>query len=69
MAIIQEYPYVDENGRKHRNLIRHYSDIGLKLRQLETNSLYDEAVDLYPCTKHYMETNMPIEVDSDAQEN
>ena len=28
------------------NLIRHYSDMGMKIRQVETGKLYDDAIDL-----------------------
>jgi hypothetical protein len=43
------------------NLIRHYSDQGFKIKQLETGILYDEAVDLVPCQYTYEETNKRIE--------
>ena len=43
------------------NLIRHYSDAGMKIRQIETDAVYDEAVDVVPCRYTYAETNTPIE--------
>lgn len=43
------------------NRIKHYSDIGMKIRQIETDILYDDAVDSIPCKYTYEETNMPIE--------
>lgn len=40
--------------------IRHYSDQGLKLRQIETGILYDDAVDVIPCRYTYEESEEPI---------
>lgn len=47
---------VDNNTRERR-----YSDIGMKLRQVETDILYDDAVDKFPCKYTYEETDIPIE--------
>lgn len=41
--------------------IRHYSDEGLKIRQIETGALYDDAVDVMPCRYTYEETDEPID--------
>lgn len=51
-------------------LIRHYSDQNLVLRQIETNELFDDAIDIMPCQFTYEETNIPIANDSelDAEE-
>lgn len=43
-------------------LIRHYSDEGRMLRQVETDTLYAEAVDVAPCRYTYEETDQVIEV-------
>ena len=43
------------------DLIRHYSDAGLKLRQIETGILYDDAIDVMPCAFTYEESDEPIE--------
>lgn len=40
--------------------VRTYSDAGLKLRQLETGILYDDAVDV-PGLYIYEETDQPID--------
>lgn len=40
--------YLDNNTR-----IRHYSDAGMKLRQVETDRVYDDAVDYLPCRYTY----------------
>lgn len=54
------------------NLIRHYSDEGKKIRQIETGILYDEAVDVVPCRFTYEETDIDtdivIETDNEASE-
>ena len=54
--LIEEYPYND-----NPKLIRHYSDAGFTIRQIETGNEYGEAIDLYPCKYTYEETDNPIE--------
>jgi hypothetical protein len=46
--------------------IRHYSDRGMKIRQVETGKLYEDAVDIVPCPYTYVETDEPID-DVDAE--
>lgn len=46
---------------KDGTLIRHYSNIGMKLLQVETGMKYDDAIDIVPCKYTYEETNTPIE--------
>lgn len=41
--------------------VRHYSDRMMKLRQIETGILYDDAVDVIPCRFTYEETDDPVE--------
>lgn len=41
--------------------IRHYSDRGVKIRQVETGIIYEDAVDIVPCPYTYEETDDPIE--------
>ena len=41
--------------------IRHYSDNGKKIRQVETGVVYDEAVDVFPCRYTYTETDEPAD--------
>ena len=41
--------------------VRHYSDNGMMLRQIETGALYEDAVDVIPCLYTYEETDIPIE--------
>lgn len=44
-------------------LVRTYSDSGLKIRQIETGDVYDDAVDVAPCRYTYEETDEPIEAE------
>ena len=46
-----------ENGER----IHHWSDANLKIRQIETGILYEDAVDNVPCRYTYEETDEPIE--------
>lgn len=46
---------------KDGTLIRHYSDKEMKLLQVETDIMYDEAIDIVPCRYTYEETDKPIE--------
>ena len=39
------------------NRIRHYFDMGFKIWQIETGTLYDNAVNVLPCKYTYEETN------------
>lgn len=52
------------NGR-----IRHYSDAGFKIRQIETGILYDDAVDVMPCKYTYEETDELIPVEDASVED
>lgn len=40
--------------------VRHYSDRQLKIRQVETGIVYEDAVDVLPCRYTYEETDEPI---------
>lgn len=42
-------------------LVRHYSDAGVLIRQVETGNLYIEAVDVNPSRYTYKETEQKIE--------
>ena len=54
MAVVAE-------SLKNGTLIRHYSDSGMVLRQIETGILYSEAVDVNPSKYTYEETDTPME--------
>ena len=59
-----QFEYV-ENGER----IRHFSDMDMKIRQVETGVLYEDAVDYLPCRFTYEETDIPIdETDATAEE-
>jgi hypothetical protein len=53
-----------ENGKR----IRHYSDTGMKILQVETGLIYCDAVDVVPCRYTYTETDEPIEVEEEPIE-
>ena len=49
--------------------VRHYSDEGMMIKQIETGHLYEDAVDRVPCRWTYEETDVPIpEVEREAEE-
>lgn len=50
-----------ENGQR----IRHYSDLDLMIRQVETGAVYEDAIDVVPCPYTYEETDIPIEKEVD----
>lgn len=61
-----QHPYVDEKGKKHSNLIKHYAIDNktlkfYKIKQIETKLIYDEAIDIYPCKYNYEYTSEEIE--------
>lgn len=43
-------------------LIKTYSDEGFKIKQIETNRIYDESVDVIPLKYTYEETEEKIEL-------
>lgn len=48
--------YIETENRERR-----YSDLNMKIRQIETGNLYEDAVDVIPCPYTYEETDIPIE--------
>lgn len=46
-------------------LIKHYSDAGVMLLQVETGIKYADPVDVVPCRYTYEETDEPIEADEE----
>lgn len=49
--------------------IRHWSDLGVMIRQVETGLLYQDAVDVLPCRYTYEETDEPIPVEEEDGES
>lgn len=45
--------------------IRHWSDLDVMIRQVETGRLYEDAVDRMPCKYTYEETDEPIPDESE----
>lgn len=52
--------YLNDN-----TLIKHYSDSGMMLLQVETGFKYADPIDIVPCPYTYEETDEPIEVEED----
>ncbi len=52
--IITEYIEIENRERR-------YSDLNMKIRQIETGNLYDDAVDVIPCPYTYEETDISVE--------
>ena len=51
------------------NVERRYSDQGVKLRQIETDTLWNDAINTIPCPFTYEETDIPAQFDDpDAYE-
>lgn len=48
--------------------VRHYSNLGVKIRQVETNKVYDDAEDVVPCRYTYEETDEPVDGETDAED-
>lgn len=53
---------VDNDTRERR-----YSDKNVKLLQVETGVLYEDAVDIIPCRYTYEESDVPIESIDDSE--
>ena len=63
-----QYPFVDESGTVHDNLIKTWTDDETKtLLQVETGQTYDEAVDVYPCRYTYQEVDKPVEEEPEGK--
>lgn len=50
--VVPDYPY-----RGMTDKIRHYSNNGMLIRQVDTDELYEDAVDVYPTPHTYVETD------------
>ena len=57
-----------EEFLKDGTLVKHYSDKGVMMEQVETGARYGEAVDIVPCPFTYIETDELIDGDEDATE-
>ena len=64
MAIISNY--IEVSGR---TLIKHESDSGKMIRQVETGREYASAVDVIPCRYTYEETEKDIPKYTEMEEN
>ena len=62
------YPWKDDQGVEHDDLIQQYSTKNVKLLQVETGITYDKPIDVYPCRYNYKETKEPINADIDENQ-
>lgn len=51
------------------NLYRTYSDEGFRIKQVETGSIYDEAIDIENAPYTYEETDMLIEEENATEQD
>lgn len=51
------------------DLIKTYSDKGLKILQEQTGAIYDEAIDVDYAGYTYVETDIPIEADEESTDS
>ena len=58
-----KYEYLNDG-----TLIRHFSDKGVLLRQIETGDQYADPIDIVPCPYTYEETNIPVEQEEESVE-
>lgn len=56
--LVKEFYRTREDGV---NLYRTYSDKNFRIRQIQTDVLYDEAIDVEDIIYTYEETDIPIE--------
>lgn len=66
--IQEQYPFIDEQGQAHNELIKHYSDDCKMIIQTETGIEYDEAIDVVPCRYTYEESDNFIIAEDVAEE-
>lgn len=52
---------------KNGTLIKHWSDAGVLIRQVETGAEYGEAIDVVPCPYTYEETDKPIDPEPEPE--
>ena len=53
---------------ENEDRIHHWSDARFKIRQIETDIVYDDAIDVLPCRYTYEETSEPIEQEEEPTE-
>ena len=58
MILTEEYMTLDDGSK----LYRRYSDLKVRIRQVETGYVYDEAIDVENAPYTYIETDMPLEM-------
>lgn len=62
--IVKEFYKTRKNGV---NLYRTYSDKNLQIQKVNTNEIYDEAIDIESANYEYVETDKPIADDEEGK--
>lgn len=62
--VVKEFYRTREDGV---NLYKTYSDENFKIRQLPTNVIYDEAIDVEDAPYTYEETDIPIDPEPEEE--
>ena len=42
--ILKDWPYIDSKGKAHKNLVKIYSNLGVRLLQEDTGNVYQDFV-------------------------
>ena len=68
--MIQTKIYVDEEGIEHKDLIVHYSDAGLPIREIGTFKIYEDGIAIDPIDsgREYEEVIDEEPIDEDEEE-
>ena len=64
MAIMREFYSTREDGV---NLYKTYSNMNLKIKKINTDEIYDEAIDVESATYKYEETQEPKEIGDNTE--
>lgn len=71
VEIKRQYPFIDDNGNARADLEKHYTENEngerFYIKQVETEIIYAEAVDVYPCKYTYEATEEKIEQPQNAE--
>lgn len=65
IEVKQEYPFVMPDGSLNKGLIKHWAEDEngktYPIKQIETNAVYGEAIDVYPCPYTYVVADKDVE--------
>ena len=65
IILVKEYPMIDDSGNVLEGLVKHFATDekgkNYYIKQLETGTFYESAIDVYPCQYTYEVTDIPVE--------